>query len=66
MITSDCGTVKSTVSSYHLFGWIGRKGMATYQDLCDHVFSYAILATRILGVHPKEFLIFGLALGLFP
>ena len=45
---------------------IGRKGMATYQDLCDHVFSYAILATRILGVHPKEFLIFGFDLGLFP
>ena len=52
--------------SYHLFDWIGRKGMATYQDLCDHVFSYAILATRILGVHPKEFLIFGFDLGLFP
>ena len=51
---------------YHLFGWIGKRGMATYQDLCDHMFSYAILATRILGVHPKEFLIFGFALGLFP
>ena len=40
--------------------------MATYQDLCDHMFWYAILATRILGVHPKEFLIFGFDLGLFP
>ena len=40
--------------------------MATYQDLCDHMFSYAILATRILGVHPKEFLIFGFDLWSFP
>ena len=40
--------------------------MATYQDLCDHMLSYSILATRILGVHPKEFLIFGFDLGLFP
>ena len=37
---------------YHLFGWIGRKGMATYQDLCDHVFFVCHFGFKDFGCSP--------------